>query len=271
MVLIGLERNSLRVTNGSNIHSIFNTLNLQRLFLKDTALTLIDRIMSFNKISRLLGFAVLIGLILDVLMIFAWSPTDSSMGWVQKIMYIHVPSAWTSFLSITVAFLFSLLYLWKRREQFDIIALSAVEIGVIFCGLALITGSIWARPTWNTYWTWDARLTTTLILFLIFSGYLLLRRFSEPGDQQARLSAVVAIIGFLDIPLIHLSVVWWRTLHQPSTVFSPKQNVIDDQILVTLIFSVSVFSILFLFLLLNRVELERRNRLYMKTVMTVDE
>jgi heme exporter protein C len=222
------------------------------------------------KPKYILGLSTLIGFILAGLMIFLWSPIDHSMGWVQKIMYIHVPSAWTSFLAITVAFVFSVLYLWKRIEQFDIIALCSVEIGVIFCGLALVTGSIWARPTWNTYWTWDARLTTTLILFLIFSGYLLLRRFSEPGEQQARLSAVVAIIGFLDIPLIHLSVVWWRTLHQPSTVFSKKSNVIDDQILVTLLFSVTVFSVLYLYLLLSRVELERKNRLYLKTAMALE-
>lgn len=220
------------------------------------------------KLQTITGVLAIIGLTLMLMMVFFWSPLESSMGMVQKIMYIHVPSAWTSFLAITVAFIFSILYLWKRSELFDVIALSSVEIGVIFCGLALLTGSIWAKPTWNTYWTWDARLTTTLILFLIFSGYLLLRRFSEFGEQQARLSAVVAIIGFLDIPLIHLSVVWWRTIHQPSTVFSKKPGVIDDQILVTLIFSVSVFSIIYLFLLLTRVALEKSSRSYQKEMAT---
>ena len=146
--------------------------------------------MAINKLRKIIGILAVSGLILAGLTIFLWSPLESSMGMVQKIMYIHVPSAWTSFLALTVAFLFSVLYLWKRKELFDVIALSSVEIGVIFCGLALITGSIWAKPTWNTYWTWDARLTTTLILFLIFSSYLLLRRFSEFGEQQARLSAV---------------------------------------------------------------------------------
>lgn len=198
--------------------------------------------------------------------IFAVSPMESSMGFVQKIMYIHVPSAWTSFLAIFVAFVFSLLYLWKRDEKFDIIAHSSVEIGVVFCGLALMTGAVWAKPTWNTYWTWDARLTSTLILFLIFAGYLLLRRFSGYGEQQARISAVIAIIGFLDIPLIHLSVVWWRTLHQPSTVFSKKPGVVDDQILMILLFCVSVFSILYAFLLLSRVDLESTKRGYLKRV-----
>ncbi|MCG8334398.1 MAG: cytochrome c biogenesis protein CcsA [Proteobacteria bacterium] len=220
------------------------------------------------KLQTITGILAIIGLTLMLMIVFLWSPLESSMGMVQKIMYIHVPSAWTSFLAITVAFVFSILYLWKRYELFDVIALSSVEIGVIFCGLALLTGSIWAKPTWNTYWTWDARLTTTLILFLIFSGYLLLRRFSEFGEQQARLSAVVAIIGFLDIPLIHLSVVWWRTIHQPSTVFSKKPGVIDDQILITLLFSVSVFSIIYLFLLLTRVALEKSSRFYQKELAT---
>ncbi len=227
--------------------------------------------MKIFTIRYLLGFLTVIGLAMAGAMVFLWSPLESSMGWIQKIMYIHVPSAWNSFLAITVAFVFSVLYLWKRKEQFDIVALCSVEIGVIFCGLALITGSIWAKPTWNTYWTWDARLTTTLILFLIFAGYLLLRRFSEYGEQQARLAAVVAVIGFLDIPLIHLSVVWWRTLHQPSTVFSSRSNVIDDQILLTLLFSVTVFSILYLFLLTSRINLESKNRAYLRTAMTLDE
>ena len=218
--------------------------------------------------KQLLGTLAVIGLILAGLMVFMWSPLESSMGWVQKIMYIHVPSAWTSFLAITIAFVFSVLYLWKRKEQYDIVALCSVEIGVVFCALALITGSIWAKPTWNTYWTWDARLTTTLILFLIFAGYLLLRRFSEYGEQQARLASVVAIIGFLDIPLIHLSVVWWRTLHQPSTIFSTRSNVIDDQILRTLLFSITVFSILYLFLLISRIELEAKKRMYMKSTIS---
>lgn len=216
--------------------------------------------------KKILGFVVLIGIITGGWLIFAVSPLESSMGFVQKIMYIHVPSAWTSFLAIFVAFVFSILYLWKRNETFDRIAHSSVEIGVVFCGLALITGSIWAKPTWNTYWTWDARLTTTLILFLIFAGYLLLRRFSGYGEQQARVSAVIAIIGFLDIPLIHLSVVWWRTLHQPSTVFSKKQGVVDDHILLILLFCVSVFSVLYAFLLLSRVELETKKRGYLKRV-----
>lgn len=214
--------------------------------------------------KKLLGLLSLFGLVIMFLMIFVWAPFETTMGIVQKIMYIHVPSAWTGYLAVATAFLFSILYLWKRNERFDIVACSSMEIATVFCGLALITGSIWAKPTWNTYWTWDARLTTTLILFLIIVGYQLLRRFSEYGEKQARVSAVISVIGLFNIILVHFSVVWWRTLHQPSTVFSEKKNIIDPQILTTLITSVTVFSILFLFLLWTRVELEQNNREFLK-------
>lgn len=198
--------------------------------------------------------------------IFYLTPTESSMGVVQKIMYIHVPSIWTSFLSFFIVFVSSILYLWKRREIFDIVANCAVEIGVVYLGITLVTGSIWARPTWNTYWTWDARLTTTLILFLIFVGYILLRRYTDHGEQQARLSAIIAIIGVLDIPLIHMSVVWWRTLHQPSTMFSTKKNVIAPELATTLWISLLAFTLLYAFLLFWRIRLEKNNRHYLKSV-----
>jgi len=213
---------------------------------------------------KILSFLSVIGVAVLAYMIFFWSPVEVNMGFVQKIMYIHVPSIWTSYLAFLIAFISSVLYLWKRKESFDIVALSAVEIGVIFCGFALITGALWAQPTWNTYWTWDARLTATLILLLIYCGYLLLRRMSDFGEQQARLAAVVAIIGFLDIPLIHLSVTWWRTLHQPSTVFSTNKNVIDTPLLVTLMFSLAIFTMLFGFLLLTRIDLEKKNRFFQR-------
>ncbi len=218
---------------------------------------------------RIFGVTTLLFFLFTAWLIFFWSPLEYSMGFVQKIMYIHVPSAWTGSFAFTVSFVYSILYLWKRKEIFDIIASCSVEIGTIFCGFVLITGSVWAKPTWNTYWTWDARLTTALILFLIFCGYILLRRFSEYGEQQARLSAVVAIIGFLDVPLIHFSVKWWRTLHQPSTVFSPRDSVIDTPLFITLLVSVVAFLVLYAFLLLNRIKLENKNREYARKMALI--
>lgn len=216
--------------------------------------------------KKILGLTSLAGFVLVAFVVFFWSPEEKSMGLIQKIMYIHVPSAWTAYLAVAVAFLFSILYLWKRLERFDVIAASSMEIGAVFCGLALITGSIWAKPTWNTYWTWDARLTTTLILFLIIIGYWLLRRFSEYGEKQARVSAVITIIGGLNMILVRQSVVWWRTLHQPSTVFSDKPDVIDNRILTTLLMSVCIFSIFYAFLLITRIELEQKHRWFLKEI-----
>ena len=216
---------------------------------------------------RIIGQFTSLYLAIVMGLIFFWSPVEESMGIVQKIMYIHVPSILTTYVALTVSLICSIGYLWKRKELLDIIAYSATEIGAIFCGLALATGSIWGKPTWNTYWTWDARLTLTLVLFLIFVGYLLLRKFTDPGEQQARLCAIVAIIGALDIPLIHLSVVWWRTLHQQSTIMSPGGPAIDVPLLIMLILSLGACILLFAYLLLSRIELEQKHRLYMQKIV----
>ncbi|NQU63822.1 MAG: cytochrome c biogenesis protein CcsA [SAR324 cluster bacterium] len=202
-------------------------------------------------------------------MIFFRTPIETEMGIVQKIMYIHLPFVWTAFLSFLIAFIASIGYLWKRREGFDILASCTVEIGVVFTGIALVTGSIWGKPTWNTYWSWDARVTTTLILFLIFVGYILLRRFTTHGEQQARLSAVVAIVGFLDIPLIYMSVVWWRTLHQPPTFFSGKKDVIDKPLAIMLWVSLVTVIYLFAYLLSMRVEIEKKTRAYLRKIANI--
>ncbi|OGG97135.1 MAG: hypothetical protein A2527_10735 [Candidatus Lambdaproteobacteria bacterium RIFOXYD2_FULL_50_16] len=220
--------------------------------------------------SSILGWLSLLGLALTAYLVFAWAPIEQAMGFVQKIMYIHVPSVLVCYAAFFISFLASIGYLWKREEKFDVTAYAAAEVGVIFCGLTLVTGAIWGRPTWNTYWTWDARLTTTLILFLIFVGYLLLRRFVEYSDQQARFAAVIAIIGFLDIPLIHQAVTWWRTLHQTSTLFSKKAGVIDDPLKWMLYLSIFVFYLLFAYLLAKRVELENRERALKRLLANAD-
>jgi len=150
------------------------------------------------------------------------SPPDRDMGHLQKIMYVHVPAAWTTFLAFFVVLVFSLLVLWKGRETHDLIAASAAEVGAMFNALTLALGMIWGRPTWGVWWTWDARLTSTLVLFLIFVGYLSLRAFIEEPERRARWSAAVGVLGAINVPIVYMSVKWWRTLHQlqssPSTV-----------------------------------------------------
>jgi len=146
------------------------------------------------------------------------SPAEGDMGHLQKIMYVHVPAAWMTFLAFFVVLVFSVRYLWRRRENDDLIAASAAEVGAMFNGLTLILGMIWGRPTWGVWWAWDARLTSTLVLFLIFIGYLAMRGFVDEPQQKARWSAAVGIIGAINVPIVYMSVTWWRTLHQqPSS------------------------------------------------------
>lgn len=145
------------------------------------------------------------------------SPADRDMGHLQKIMYVHVPAAWMTFISFFIVLVFSLRYMWRGRENDDLIAASAAEVGATFNGLTLMLGMIWGRPAWGVWWAWDARLTSTLVLFLIFVGYLSLRAFVDDPQQKARWSAAVGAIGAINVPIVYMSVTWWRTLHQPPS------------------------------------------------------
>ncbi|GIT71889.1 MAG: cytochrome c biogenesis protein [Pseudomonadota bacterium] len=189
-------------------------------------------------------------------------PIETSQGFPQKIMYLHVPTFIATYLAFFVVFAFSIAYLWKRDLMFDQIAKVSAEVGLIFCALLLVTGAIWGRPTWGTYWVWDARLTTTLLLFLIFMGYFLLRMSVNDRDKEARLASVLGIIGCLDIPIIHKSVEWWRTLHQPSTLFKVESGKaspsISPELFTPLIASIIVMLLFYLYLLLLRYQTEKR-------------
>ncbi len=145
--------------------------------------------------------------------IFIYAPSEKVMGAVQRIFYFHVALGMVTMASFTVVFAASILYLWKNDQKYDILAHSAVELGVLFCSLVLITGPIWARPIWGVWWTWDARLTTTLILWLIYVAYLVLRASSTDAHQRARFCAVFGIVGYVDVPIVYLSIHWWRTIH----------------------------------------------------------
>ena len=209
-----------------------------------------------------LGWLSLTGFLAMGFWIFGFLPAEQSMGFSQRIMYLHVPSVIIAeYVAFPVILFASVGYLWKRTGGFDRVAKSSAEVGLLFCGVGILTGAIWGRPTWGTYWVWDARLTTALLLFMIYVGYVLLRAFAAPGEQQARLAAVIGIVGALDIPLIHFSVQWWRTLHQPSTLFKvgssgePKPS-LPPEFLYPLLTSILLMTVFYLFLLFYRMRIE---------------
>ena len=215
-----------------------------------------------KKIVFFLEWGSILGLLGCGLWVFLWTPLEISQGFPQKIMYLHVPTVIIAYLAFFVVFVYSITYLWKRELMFDHIAKASAEVGLIFCALVLITGAIWGRTTWGTYWVWDARLTTTLLLFLIFMGYFLLRMSVNDRDKEARLASVLGIIGFLDIPIIHKSVEWWRTLHQPSTLFKVDSGEakpsMPPELLYPLMASTLVMLAFYLYLLLLRYQTEKR-------------
>ena len=152
----------------------------------------------------------------------AVAPTEATMGDVQRIFYYHVPSAWVAGFCFFINFVTSVWYLWKRSPKSDAIAAASAEVGVVFCGVLLIEGALWARPVWGIWWTWDARLTTTLVLWLIYVSYLVLRRFSASGQTQV-LAATLAVFAFADVPIVYMSIRWFRTQH-PSPVMGGGEN-----------------------------------------------
>jgi len=208
-------------------------------------------------IARVFGVAASVALAAGLYLGLVVVPPDAVQGEVQRIMYLHVPSIVTAYLAFTVVFFASILYLWRRDLRFDAVAVSSAEIGVLFTGITLATGSIWGKPTWGVWWTWDARLTLTAILFTIYVGYLMLRAFAEDPQAGARYGAVLAILGFLDIPLNHFAVQWWRTLHQPSSILRPAGSSVAPVMLVPLAISFVGLVLLYTYLLLERVRLER--------------
>ena len=146
-----------------------------------------------------------------------WAPPDREMGDVQRIMYAHVPSVWMAFLCLTTNFICSVTYLFTSKWGADALSEATAEVGVVFGTIGVSLGAIWGRPTWGVWWTWDPRLTTTAIMLMLYTGYLALRAFTEDPERRARWSAAVGILAFLNVPIVYMSVRWWRTLHQPQS------------------------------------------------------
>ncbi len=179
---------------------------------------------------------------------FIYAPTERTMGDVQRIFYFHVPSAWVSFLAFFVVCVASIAFLRTGKAHWDRLAACSAELGVLFITLVLLTGPLWAKPVWNVYWTWDARLTTSLVLWLIYIAYLMVRNYTTDPERGAKFAAVFGIIGFLDVPIVYMSIRWWRTLH-PAPVMGGGGG-LAPEMLRTLMFSLFAFTVLYITLLL---------------------
>lgn len=194
--------------------------------------------------------AVLTGAALATLLVLALivAPPDAVQGDAQRIMYLHVPIVWLAYLAFTITAIASVLFLVPRTRQrrWDLLAGASAEVGVVFTGLTLATGSLWGRPIWGTWWEWDARLTTTAVLFFMYLGYLAVRRIGGDPTTRGKRSAIVALIAFVDVPIVHFSVDWWQTLHQQGTVFNADLSVeITGTMAFTLLWGVVAFTLLY--------------------------
>jgi heme exporter protein C len=206
-------------------------------------------------VVRALGWLSAIFLGVGLIMAFGVAPRESTQGNVQRIMYVHPPLAWVAYVAFAVVAAASIVYLVRRRPAADRLAHASAEVGVIFTGLAIATGSIWGKPTWGTWWTWDARLTSVAILFVMYVGYLLLRDTIDDRERAARYCAVLGIVAALDMPLVHFSVYWWRTLHQPPSLMKPGGFSGSPAILWPLLVNLVAFTLLYAYLVAKRARL----------------
>jgi len=200
----------------------------------------------------ILGIATVILVLVDLFGALLWVPREVQMGDVQRIFYFHMPSAWLALgPAFTVVFICGILYLWKKELLYDRIAVASAEIGVVFTTITLVTGPLWAKPIWGAYWTWDPRLTTTLVLWFIYVAYLMVRSSFPEGHRRARLLAVVGIVGWVDVPIVFMSIRWWRTIH--PTLVSAQGMDMDPSMQAMLVFSLGVFTMLYVYLMVVRV------------------
>src|SRR5215469_13396037 len=219
--------------------------------------------MSGRAVRLGLGLVALALMLAALYMVFIYVPTEAAQGIVQRIFYFHVPCAWVAFASFALVAIAGIFYLWLGQQVWDDLGYAAAEVGMVFCTLVLATGSIWAKPIWGAWWTWDSRLTTTLILWLLYGGYLLLRAFADDTDEIARFAAVLGIVGVLDVPVVIISVRLWRTIH-PAVLLTRQgeHGLQDPRMVATLLVSLGAFTILYVWLLWMRLTtLRLRTRL----------
>lgn len=200
-----------------------------------------------------LDVAAGVAVLLAICMALSWAPTEATMGDIQRVFYFHVSTAWVGFFAFFVTFLGGIFYLSRNDARWDALAASSEEVGLVFITMTLITGSIWAKPIWNTWWTWEPRLTTSAILWLIYVSYLMLRQSVDDPQRRARFSAVYGILGFVSVPITFMAIRWWRTIH--PIILQSEGFSLSGKMLVTLFVTLGAFTLLYFSLLRHRFEL----------------
>jgi heme exporter protein C len=203
-----------------------------------------------SRTTRLLGLATLAGIAVVLVLGLAVTGPDAVQGDAARLIYLHVPVAVSMNVGFGLCTLGSAMWLWKKSRWWDTVAVSAAEVGLVFTGLTLMTGMVWGRPTWGVYWTWDARLTSFSLLFLLYLGYLVVRHLPAEVEVRNRRSAFVALLAFVDVPIVYMSVSWWRGLHQTATL--SLSSTISGLMLFTLVLGITVSLMGFLWLLIHR-------------------
>jgi len=206
-----------------------------------------------------IGLAMLgvLGSVATLAMVFFWVPTEARQGVIQRIFYLHVPSAWVAFMAFGIVAFASAVYLWLGDERADMAALAAAEGGMIFTAIVLTSGPLWGKIAWGAYWVWEPRLTLTLLLGFIYLGYMMVRNATDSPERGKRFAAVVGIVGAINIPLIHMSVYWFRSLHPDPVVLKPEGPTLDGDMLTTLMVGLLSFTLLFFGLMTLRYGVER--------------
>ncbi len=204
-----------------------------------------------------LAIVVLVMLAAFAYFAFVFAPEDELQGAMQRIFYIHVPSAWICFVGFGVTFLASIAYLSSRKEKWDTIAASSAEIGTLFTTVVLVTGMMWGHAIWGVYWTWEPRLTSFLVLWLMYLGYLAVRAYVPDPARRARFSAVIGIIAFIDVPIIYLSVNWWRTLHPQQVIVTGDGPHMPAAMVIALMVGLTTFSLVYVYLMRLRLDVAR--------------
>jgi len=205
----------------------------------------------------ILGAVAILLVIASAYAAFFIAPEERTMGLIQRIFYFHVSSAWAGFTAFFLCFLGNLLYVWKRDQKYDWLAVSGAEVGLAFTTVVLITGPIWAHPVWGIWWTWDARLTSTFVLWLLYVSYLLLRTLVDEPDRRALLSSLFGIFAFLDVPLVFGAIRWWRTQHPQPVIAGGEGSGLEHTMKLVFFFSAFAMHVFMAFLVAERYALEK--------------